>query len=129
MPEINLRDFYPFCEDCIVEVSEEVAVFLHEAERQERSYIRYLQRYRAYYSLNVHDVFISPVAIFERKCEIEQLYTALNSLSDKQGRRVYAYFILGFSQTEIAQLEGVDESVVCRSIQVGLEKMKIFFEG
>jgi len=129
MALINLQDFYPFCEDCVIEVSDEVAEFLRESERQERSYIRYLQRYRAYYSLNIHDAFISPVEIFERKHEIEELYAAIDSLPDKQGRRIYAYFILGFSQKEIAQLEGVDASVVCRSIQAGIEKMKNIFLG
>ena len=129
MPEINLRDFYPFCEDCMIEVSEEVAAFLHEAERQERSYIRYLQRYRAYYSLDVHEVFISPVAVFERKHEIERLYAALDSLPDKQGRRVYAYFILGFSQREIAEAEGVSEAVVCVAICKGLENLKKVLAG
>ena len=128
MALINLRDFYPFCEDCIIEVSDEVAEFLHETERQERSYIRYLQRYRAYYSLDVHDVFISPVEIFERKHEIEQLYTALNSLPDKQNRRVYAYYILGLTKTEIAQAESIDESSVRECIQHGLYSIRKFFQ-
>jgi len=129
MPEINLRDFYPLCEDCIIEVSEEVAEYLREAERQERSYIRYLQRYKAYYSLNVHDVFISLVEIFERKHEIEELYAAIDSLPDKQGRRVYAYFILGFSQREIAEAEGVSDAVVCVAICKGLENLKKVLAG
>jgi len=128
MPEINLRDFYPFCEDCMIEVSEEVAAFLHEAERQERSYIRYLQRYRAYYSLDIHEVFISPVAVFERKHEIEQLYAAIDSLPDKQGRRVYAYYILGLTKSEIAQAEGLDESSIRENVQLGLSGIKKFFQ-
>ena len=129
MPEINLRDFYPFCENRIVEVSDEVAAFLHEAERQERSYIRYLQRYRAYYALDIHDVFISPVEIFERRYEIEQLYAAIATLPDKQGWRVYAYFILGFSQREIAEAEGVSEVAVCAAVHKGLENLKKIFGG
>ena len=128
MPEINLRDFYPFCEDCIVEVSDEVAEFLREAERQERSYIRYLQRYRAYYSLDVHDVFISPVEIFERKHEIEELYAAIASLPDKQGRRLYAYYIFGLTKCEIAQAESVRESSVRESIDRGLDNLRKIFQ-
>ena len=40
MKKINLRDLYPFYHnDLFVEVSEEVAAALAEAERMERNYI------------------------------------------------------------------------------------------
>ena len=41
MQTINLRNFYPFyTHDCFIEVSDEVAQALAEAERLERNYMR-----------------------------------------------------------------------------------------
>lgn len=41
MKAINLRDYYPFYHnDLFIEVSDEVAAALQEAERQERNYLR-----------------------------------------------------------------------------------------
>jgi len=135
MSEINLKDFYPFCEDCIVEVSEEVAAFLYEAERKERSYIRYVFWHEAHYSLDAgdgieHDALflpLSPCEIYERRDEIERLYSALEALPDKQHQRVHAYFILGLTKSKIAQMEGVDESAVRRGISRSLCSLRKIF--
>jgi len=54
---------------------------------------------------------------------------ALNSLPEAQGKRMDAYYILGKSQFEIAQLEGVSESAVQSSIRKGIANMKIFMKN
>ena len=136
MAKVNLRDFYPLREDCIIEVSDEVAEALEEAKRLERNYIERVRWHKAYYSLDAHDgaleryapfLPMSPEEIYERKAEIEQLYKALDALPDKQGRRVYAYYILGFSQKEIAKAEGVSDRVVGITIRRGLKNMERYF--
>jgi len=136
MTKLNLRDFYPFSGDCVVDVPDEVAAIMCEAERLERNYIRRMYWNKAHYSLDVGDgiehdalfVSLSPYELYERKLTTEQLYAAINSLPDKQGRRVYAHYILGVSQTEIARAEGISESAVCIAIERGLRNMEIFLK-
>ena len=62
--------------------------------------------------------------MLERKERHCRLCRALNSLSDKQGRRIEAHIILGMSQRDIARAEGVSERNVRQSIKKGLAHMK-----
>lgn len=136
MIEINLRHFYPwYIEDCFIEISDEVAEALTEAERLERNYMRRMFYNKAQYSLNADDGIeasaaechiLSPEAVLdlmERHC---RLCRALNELPELQGRRVEAHYLLGKSVREIAEEEGVGERNVRKSIQRGLEGMKKF---
>ncbi|MDD2459385.1 MAG: sigma factor-like helix-turn-helix DNA-binding protein [Eubacteriales bacterium] len=55
----------------------------------------------------------------------------MSSLPEKQAKRIVAYFFLGFSQIEIAELEGNSKMAVCSSIARGLraleDQLKSFF--
>lgn len=133
MKKINLRDLYPFYHnDLFVEVSDEVAEALAEAERREAAYRLRTYRYKAYYSLDREDgiehdalfVALSPCEIYERKVTAQELRTALNALPKTQGRRVYAYFVLGMSKAAIARAEGVSKVTVGESIERGLRSME-----
>lgn len=134
MKIINLRDYYPFyTHDTLLEVSDEVAEALAEAERLERNYMRRMFYNKAQYSLDADDGLeasavechvLSPEAVLdlmERHC---RLCRALNELPDIQGRRVEAHYLIGQSQKEIARTEGVSEIAVHKSIKKGLERMR-----
>lgn len=69
---------------------------------------------------------LSPEEIFERKLSRRELYEAINSLPEKQAKRIYAYFFLGISKAEIARIEGVNKSTVSRSIDQALKKIENF---
>lgn len=138
MKKINLRDLYPFYHnDLFVEVSDEVAAALAEAERMERNYIRRVYWNKAYFSLDAGDgiehealfVALSPCELYERKVTEQELRAALNALPDTQGRRVYAHYILGLNKTEIARAEGVAKSRVSESIERGLRNMEKFLKN
>ena len=138
MTTINLREYYPFCNnDLFIEVSDEVAATLAEDKRRERNYLRRVAYHKAFYSLDAGDGIenealfrsLSPCEVYERKLTMEQLYAALDALPDKQGRRVYAHYILGVSQTEIARAEGVDVRNIRKSISRGLRSMEIFLKN
>ena len=138
MKKINLRDLYPFYHnDLFVEVSDEVAAALAEAERMERNYIRRVYWNKAYFSLDAGDgiehealfVALSPCELYGRKVTAQELRAALNALPDTQGRRVYAHYILGLSKTEIARAEGVAKSRVSESIERGLRNMEKFLKN
>lgn len=133
MTTINLRDYYPFyTSDCFIEVSEEIAAMLREADRKEAAYRLRTYRHKAYYSLDRGDgieheaIFfaLSPHEIYERKISMQELHAAMSSLPDKQAKRIYAHFILGMSVTDIARAEGVAKSRVSDSIRRGLRNME-----
>ena len=138
MKRINLRDYYPFYNvDLFVDIPDEVAAALAEAERLERNYIRRLIYNKAFYSLDAGDgiehealfVSLSPCEVYERKITAEQLHAAIDALPGKQGRRLYAHYILGVPQTEIARAEGVGITAVNNSIERGLKNMEDFLKN
>lgn len=138
MTRINLRDYYPFYSvDLFVDIPDEVAAALAEAERLERNYLRRLIYNKAFYSLDAGDgiehealfVSLSPCEVYERKVTAEQLHAAIDALPGKQGRRLYAYYILGVPQTEIARAEGVGITAVNNSIERGLKNMEDFLKN
>lgn len=134
MKTINLRDYYPFyTQDTFLEISDEVAQALADAERLERNYLRRMFYNRAQYSLDAEDGIeasavecriLSPEAVLdliERHC---RLCRVLNALPESQGRRVEAHYLLGQSQKEIAKAEGVTKGSVSESIKKGLAAMR-----
>lgn len=138
MTMLNLRDVYPFYHsDLFVEVSQDIAEAMTTAARRESNARRQMYRYKAQYSLDRGDGIEhsslrfapSPAELYEEKEEIEALYAALATLPEKQGRRVYAHYILGVSKAELARAEGVSLNVICVAITRGLESMKKYLEN
>lgn len=70
------------------------------------------------------DCHKNPHRVFVKKEAYRILYEALKALSDSQKRRIYRRFWERKSCSEIARLEGVDESAVRRSIERGLRQLK-----
>ena len=134
MIKVNLRDYYPWHEnDEIVEVSDEIAAELHADKIYEKIHKQRVKRNNAFYSLDAGDGIETsaiechsdnPEAIFATMEQHCRLCQALNSLPEIQGRRVEAYYLLGMTQTEIAEAEGVKQHSVNESIQRGLRAMK-----
>lgn len=134
MATINLRHFYPFyTQDTFLEVSDEVAQAMAEAERSERNYKRRTVYNKAQYSLDAEDGIeasavechsLSPEVVLDLMDQHCRLCQALNSLPEIQGRRIDAHYLLGQSQKEIAKAEGVSENAVSKSIQKGLATMR-----
>ena len=133
MTTINLKDFYYwYTQDQFVEVSDEVAEALRASVRYEAAYIERARYNKAYYSLDADDGIeysaclheLTPDEVLELKERFFHVWNALNSLPEVQGRRVDAHLILGKTYREIAQEEGVDKSVVRRSVLRGLDAMK-----
>lgn len=134
---IDLREFYPFDTHTEpVEIPDEIGVILLESKRAEKNYLGRLSYHKAYYSLDVGDGIESaaihqpptPEEIYLQKVELAQLYAAFAQLPGKQAKRLYAFFYLGMSKTEIARAEGVSVNSVNESIVSGLEAMRKIFE-
>ena len=137
MTTINLKEFfYWYKADVFIEVTEEVADELRADKRYESTHQRRMKRNKANYSLDAEDGIEnaacefepSPAACLELMDQYRRLCCTLNSLPDVQGRRVYAHYLLGCSQTEIAADEGVSVNAVSISIERGLATMKKLWE-
>lgn len=138
MTTINLRDYYPFyTHDYFIDVPDEVVELFKEFDRKEAAYRLRTYRHKAYYSLDRNDgiehealfVSLSPHELYERKVSMQELHAAISSLPDKQAKRVYAHFILGMSQTEIAKAEGISKMAVSYSIERALKSLEKFLKN
>lgn len=137
MKRINLRELYPFYEyDFFLEVSDKLAELLKLLKRKDHADREYRRFHRAYYSLDADDgiekdiilLVLSPEEIYERKLSNQELYAAINSLPEKQAKRIYAHFFLGMSKAEIARMEGVSKVTVTQSIDTALMNIEKFLK-
>jgi RNA polymerase sigma-70 factor (ECF subfamily) len=137
MKKINLRDLYPFYNsDFFIEVADEVAELIKQLDRKEHADYERIRVNKAYYSLDAGDgierdivlLILSPEEIYERKLSKQELYAAINSLPEKQAKRIYAHFFLGMSKAEIARIEGVNKCQVSRSIDKALKNIEKFLK-
>jgi len=137
MTTINLKDFYSwYTNDEYIEVSDEVAAELRADKLYEAAYQRRVIRNKAQYSLDCDDGIEysaclsepTPQELLERMERFYDLWNALNTLPETQGRRVDACVILGRSYREVALEEGVNESSVRESVKAGLENMKKYLK-
>jgi RNA polymerase sigma-70 factor (ECF subfamily) len=138
MKTINLRDFYDwYAQDEFVEVADEVAVELLADKRYEQVHERRMRRNKTYPLDEAADSEAAafachsdnPQALLEMKERHCGLCRALNSLPEIQGRRVEARYLLGMSQKEIAEAEGVSEEAVSKAIEKGIAAMKKYLRN
>ena len=133
MTMINLKDHYPFCrEDCCMDVSEDLAELFAACDRREAAYRSRVHYHKAYYSLDRGDG-VEHLALHESESPEEtcvqneakrELYAAMRKLPGKQQRRIYAYFFMGMSMTEIAAAEGVGCATISQSIHAGIRNLE-----
>lgn len=137
MTTINLKEFYPWYDHAeYIEVPDDVAEELKADKRYEQAYRRRVMRNKAQYSLDCDDGIEYSACVFEKspeelvimKEQYQMLCCALNSLPEKQGRRVDANIIMGRTLREIAKEENVGKSSVGGSVKIGLASMKKYLQ-
>ena len=134
MKTINLRDFYSsiYSADCLCDVPDEVAELLLLYKRLEEAQRRLIYKHRAHYSLDRDDGIENAAILFapsvheivEQKAMRSALYAAIQDLTDKQLKRLYAHFFLDMNYAQIAQFEHIDASAVRRSVNRALAQLK-----
>jgi RNA polymerase sigma-70 factor (ECF subfamily) len=138
MKQINLRKLYSHYErNTIIDVTDDIVALLHELDLIEVAYARRRYRHKAHYSLDIGDGIEkealypapSPAEEYERQEALAELYAAISSLPDKQGKRIYAHFFLGMSKAEIARAEGVSAFTVWQSIERALTSLRKKLDG
>ena len=137
MTTINLKDFYSwYTHDEFIEVSDEVAAELRADKLYEAAYQRRIIRNKAQYSLDCDDGIEysaclsepTPQELLERMERFCDLWNALNTLPETQGRRVEACVIDGKRFSEVGRAEGVHSGSVRGSVLRGLESMKEYLK-
>ena len=136
---INLKLFYSnfYKTDTYIEVTEEIAEILKQFDRQFHASNERIRVNKAYFSLDLNDgieracihMSKSTEELYEEKVEIITLYKAILQLPEKQMKRIYAHFFLGLGYSKIAKLEGVNKSVISRSISRGLMNLKKYIKN
>lgn len=81
-----------------------------------------------YPQLCVRDFTLDMVDEEERQTETKLLYEALETLTPLQKERVILYFFRGVSKKEIAKLSNSSLSSVRDSLDLGIKKLKSFFD-
>ena len=136
MTIIYLKRYYPYLpKGTTLEVSGEIAATLSTGGRLGDSYTR-RKREHGECSLEAGEGYEAqvcrPPLTPEEHLETQELraalYAAIARLPAAQARRVYAHYILGISKADLARAEGVERSVVCRSIARGLVALKNILE-
>ena len=115
-----------------MEVSEDLAELFAACDRREAAYRSRVRYHKAYYSLDRGDrienmalhVSESPEEICVQNEVKRELYAAMRKLPNKQQRRIYAYFFMGMSMTEIAAAEGVGCATISQSIHAGIRNLE-----
>lgn len=129
MKKLRLKDEYPwYTGEKYIEVSDEIAEVFKQFSKDEHRQKEKIRYHRAFYSLDAGDgiekniLFISatPQELYERKLTQEELYAAINQLPEKQAKRIYARYFQDMTISQIAKIEGVDESSVRETITEGL---------
>lgn len=133
MQTINLREYYPslYTSHSFIGVPDEVADIFIKSKRNEAAYQSRKYYNKAQYSLDLDDgiehhiLNNEPSAedIYEHIITAKQILATIDTLPDKQARRIYAHYFLGVSNPVIAKSEGVNVQVVRKSIQRGLRNI------
>lgn len=113
-----------------VEVSTSVKELLEQSDRQIRSQRRQDRRYLDYVdfiddltdtAMNYPQEDTADLVIRMESCR--RLYKAINQLSEGQRRRLLLHFADNLTYRQIADLEGVNQSTVGRSIKRALTQL------
>ena len=141
MKTSNLRKYYYpyYTEDVFVEVSDEVWEAMRQAQREMNNYERRKVYHRAYYSLDAYswtenyalehspspeEVLVLQEEQAARDRLLSMLDEALSQITPVQARRVRSYYLRGLNFPGIAQEEGINKDVVCRSVHAGLKRLQ-----
>lgn len=125
-----------------MEVSDEVAEAMLLSVREMENYYRRTCRHKAYYSLDAYDwtenyalehspspeeVLVLQEEQAARDRLLSMLDEALSQITPVQARRVRSYYLRGLNFPGIAQEEGINKDVVCRSVHAGLKRLQEYY--
>lgn len=116
MQIINLKNLYPdiYFDDLYITVEDKIYKALNSTEVDQFVFVSFDEQ--NYNNLNYIQVYDNDID--------EILLSKLKELTYLQMNRIYEYFYLGLTKSEIARLEGCTESAVRKSINRGLTQLR-----
>lgn len=75
-------------------------------------------------SLSVEQILLNDLADEERKALVNKIKSVL---TEKQFRRLWLYYVEGKTEQQIADVEGIAQQNVSKSIRLSVKKLKKFF--
>lgn len=135
MIKINLRAYYRnLCTaDVCCDVGSDVKDALDTFARQERAATKRRQYHGDSFAyidgVTATQYTPSCEQVLEKKLMHEALYAALQSLPEKQRRRVYARYFLGLNLKQIADAESVSIVAVSKSIDRAILAMRRYLQA
>ena len=135
--KVNLKRYYNHhTNDYFVEMGEEEYCKMMQCDMECRN-LEHSQKmkdnyWNLSYNLELYENYVclssqSAEAEYLQIKEIEELYMYLDELTEKERKRIMAFFFLGLSVVQIAIADGVSKQSVQESIQNGLDKLYQFF--
>lgn len=116
MRRINLKYLYPdkYSDDTFIDISDAVYKELKKKTKEHDDRSVYI----------TDSVILTPKQLFCIKERDLLLYKCLLGLPLQQQNRIYQVYILGYSKTAVARLEGCTEGAIRKSIKRGLVQLK-----
>jgi len=118
-----------------IEVSGEVSEVLAQTDRavrsqrrQDRRRIDFTPMADKFLELSLRTASEDTATIYEKMERNEELYSAIEQLSEIQKRRICLYYFLGKNQHEIAKMEKVNDSAIGRSLVLARKQLKRILE-
>lgn len=117
MRRINLKCLYPdrYSEDILIDVSDAVYKELRKKAKV---------HHESLIDMTIGDVLLSPKQLLFINERNLSLYKCLLELPLQQQNRIYEVYILGYTKSKVARLEGCTEGAVRKSIKRGLLQLK-----
>ena len=117
----------------MVEVNKIIYESFDSFELDDLSFLNEYDRHIEHIDLDENSLYskggcqtLSTELIVEQKLQSEELYLAINKLSDIQKRRIKMYYFEDMNLREIAEKEGCSIMSVKESIESGIKKLKNF---
>lgn len=117
----------------VVEVNKVIYEAFNSFELDDLSFLNEYDRHIEHIDLDENSIYskggcqtLSTESIVEQKLQSEELYLAINKLSDVQKRRIKMYYFEDMNLREIAEKEGCSIMSVKESIESGIKKLKNF---
>lgn len=129
MKKRNLQLYCYKNDDC--PIPDNVKQLLDELQRSEHALNERRRYHRDTSSDTIDAVSSVPSAedeYFRQLLHVE-LFVALQQLPQKQRRRIYAHFFLGWSMSQIARAEMVSVAAVSKSIHSGVAELRRLISG
>ncbi|MDO5557944.1 MAG: sigma-70 family RNA polymerase sigma factor [Clostridia bacterium] len=117
----------------VVEVSKIIYETFDSFELDDLSFLNEYDRHIEHIDLDENSIYLkggcqlpSTESVVEQKLQSEELYLAINKLSDIQKRRIKMYYFEDLNLRQIAEKEGCSIMSVKESIESGIKKLKNF---